>query len=442
MKMKILAVACAAAALLATNVNADDAALQKKIEQMQQQLDQQSRQLAEMRSQGEANWLDERRAEEIKSLVRDVLADADSRASMLEGGMTAGWDGGFFLASADGNFKMNLIGKVQFQYILGYQENAPAAGDKDIQSGFQLRRVEFGFKGHVVDPTWQYMIYIYRGNTGGATLLDAWIRKDLGDGMAVRAGQFKLPVWKEWLLSSSRQQMVDRSLISGVFAGSYTQGVMFEYTQDQYRLFGSLNDGIGTINSAWNTSTVEGIAGTARVEYKFAGNWKQAADFQAWLGEDMLILVGGSVHYEHNAQTATNNDEGNVVRWSVDGHLENEGFGLFVAVLGNHVFDSNTSNVDQFGVIVQGGYFVMEDLEAFARYEFGDLDSATQKDLHLITVGVNKFFNGHRVKWTTDVGFSINEVTSGWASTAAGWRTDAAGEENQVVFRSQLQLMF
>jgi hypothetical protein len=63
--------------------------------------------VAELRStvqefQAGDDWLTQQRADEIRGLVRDVLADADTRASLLQDGMTAGWDKGFFLGSADG----------------------------------------------------------------------------------------------------------------------------------------------------------------------------------------------------------------------------------------------------------------------------------------------------------------------------------------------------
>jgi hypothetical protein len=70
-----------------------------------------------MRSQADDSWLNERRAEEVKTLIHDVLADADTRASLAGDGMTAGHNGHFFLASADGGFLLNVGGQIQFRYI-------------------------------------------------------------------------------------------------------------------------------------------------------------------------------------------------------------------------------------------------------------------------------------------------------------------------------------
>ena len=46
--------------------------------------------LAELEAKQNGTWLNERRAQEVKSLVREVLSDADTRASLLSDGLTAG----------------------------------------------------------------------------------------------------------------------------------------------------------------------------------------------------------------------------------------------------------------------------------------------------------------------------------------------------------------
>jgi hypothetical protein len=92
--------------------------------------------------------------------------------------------------------------------------------------------------------------------------------------------------------------------------------------------------------------------------------------------------------------------------------------------------------------VIQGGVFVADQWEVFARYEWSDFDSAGVSDLSVVTVGVIRFFNGNNLKWTTDVGVGLNPVASEFAATALGWRADAPGEDGQVVVRSQLQLLF
>ena len=50
--------------------------------------------VAELKAASDDDWLTERRAQEIRGLVEDVLADADTRASLLQDGMTAGLGSG------------------------------------------------------------------------------------------------------------------------------------------------------------------------------------------------------------------------------------------------------------------------------------------------------------------------------------------------------------
>src|SRR5687767_8246539 len=66
--------------------------------------------VAELRAKEHGAWLNERRTQEIKSLIHEVLADAETRSSLAEGGVTAGWNKHFFLASEDGNFLMEIGG--------------------------------------------------------------------------------------------------------------------------------------------------------------------------------------------------------------------------------------------------------------------------------------------------------------------------------------------
>src|SRR2546426_4285979 len=77
--------------------------LRNMVQNLQQQVD-------DLKSASNDNWLTQKRAEEIRSLVQDVLADADTRASLLESGVMAGWDKGFFIGSADGNWRLNIAG--------------------------------------------------------------------------------------------------------------------------------------------------------------------------------------------------------------------------------------------------------------------------------------------------------------------------------------------
>jgi molybdopterin converting factor small subunit len=65
-----------------------------------------------MQEKGES-LLTAQRASEIRSVVQDVLSDADTRANLAGTSATAGYDDGFFIASPDGNFKMKINGELR-----------------------------------------------------------------------------------------------------------------------------------------------------------------------------------------------------------------------------------------------------------------------------------------------------------------------------------------
>jgi hypothetical protein len=138
-------------------------------------------------------WINERRAEEVKALVHEVMADANQRASLLSDEAMAGYDNGFFIRSADDNFYLKIRGLVMLRYIYNHRQEPPAGGDADV-SGFELARTRFAFMGHVIDPTWKFMIWAGYTSNGGTALYDAWIKKILPHGFSITAGQFKLPV--------------------------------------------------------------------------------------------------------------------------------------------------------------------------------------------------------------------------------------------------------
>ena len=66
--------------------------------------------LAELKQQNGQDWLTEQRSSEIRGIVQDVLADADTRTSLQSSGAMAGYNNGFFLASPDGNFSLKVGG--------------------------------------------------------------------------------------------------------------------------------------------------------------------------------------------------------------------------------------------------------------------------------------------------------------------------------------------
>jgi hypothetical protein len=135
--------------------------LRVELENMRQSNEQLRQQVSQIQASSNENWLSERRQEEVKQLVREVLSDADTRASLLEGGMNAGYvpGKGFILSAEDGSFLMNIYGQMQIRYMWTDRKD-PGAGQDAGENGFTLRRMKVGFKGYIGSPKIEYTMLL------------------------------------------------------------------------------------------------------------------------------------------------------------------------------------------------------------------------------------------------------------------------------------------
>lgn len=437
--------------MAATTPDQDRSAMEARLADLERQIA-----AAEATSIDGASWLTTERAGEIRSLVQDVLADADTRASLLQSGMNAGWNKGFFIASADGNFRLKIAGQLQVRYVYNWQDDE-GSSDTNRQS-FDVRRAKLMFSGHVVDPTWTFDIQGAFNNNGGAFALEdaGWIRKDLGNGWKVTVGQMKAPFTREEVTSSRTFFAVDRSLLNAEFTAGSVQGIDLMYGTDSWRVRAMWHD--GSVNGI-NSGSANTPALLEDVEYAFGGRFEWAvlgtfddfSDFSSWRGSDTSVQLGAALNYQRQEFgtgevfgdfSTFNSNELTNFGATVDIGAKFGGLSLFGVAIYRHLDPQVGSSLDQFGIMAQAGFFFTDDIEAFLRYEWGDFDVSGIEDLSVVTVGVTKYWDKHNLKWTTDIGFGINEVNGVWASEGAGWRADTEGDEGQVVFRSQLQVLF
>lgn len=383
-----------------------------------------------------------------RAFTAELLADASARTSLLGSGPTAGHDGRFFLASSDGNFRLQIGGEIQFRYY-GNIETDDDAG------GFQLQRTRLDFRGHVIDPklTYRILTNIDR-STGDLTLQDAYGEYEVSDGFKVRWGQFKLPFDREFYATSPTQtQTIERSLVSSVFRLDRSQGVQLGYEADRWRVFGAFSDGRRAANTAY-TDTIEAdfaVSGRAELRLGEAG-WRQFRDQTAFRGDKFGVLLGGGLHWQQDGSTGAPSSAMGTVdlfQYTADASVENDGWNLLGAVTGRVIDDANDSLHD-FGLIAQGGVFVSEHAELFARYThiFPD-DSRTggSDDFAAITAGMHWYFipKSHAVKLSAEVTYYPDTQADSASiirapDTGVGLLSDSDG--GQFGFVMQMQLLF
>ena len=191
---------------------------------------------------------------------------------------------------------------------------------------------------------------------------------------------------------------------------------------------------------------------TGRAEWLAVGSdWKNVDDYNAFRGGETAVLLGAAITYQ-NAEYGTganlpppdfNNAEVENLGLSADAAAKFDGFSAAISLIYRNLqADETGAELEQLALVIQGGVFLTEDLELAARYEWGDLDLAGVEDLSVVTIGINKYWAGHNLKWQNDIGYAFNAVASNWATDTAGWRGDAPDESGQIVVRSQIQLLF
>jgi len=375
----------------------------------------------------------------------------------------AGWNKGFFLASPDGNFKLNVSGFMQVRYTFNHANKTRENGggiptNTPYKRGFENANTWLDFSGNVVDPSWTYHI---RGNfandgIGEMALTFASISKDFGNGWSVTAGQFRGPWLRETLVDDPYQLGVDRSVMNDYFTQGFDQGIQVGYEADAFRVNGFFGDGVlsgvqvsglnigsATSNSPWQ-ATPTNYAVAARGEYKISGDWAQFDDFTSRRGEEAGMMVGlAGVAERGNA----NSNFPNTVAYgfTADFSWEMNGANLFASFVW---LSTNGGAVTQktkpWGFNVQGGYFVTDDIEIFGRYEIinykltGNVGGDSDK-YNGLSFGANYFF-ADNVKGT--VGWSSNFKSFGSSNFDSGFREDVNGAKNQWALRGQLQLLF
>jgi hypothetical protein len=504
---------------------ADDAELARQIAELKKANDALAAKVEKLEAGANGEeWLTERRAEEIRGIVTDVLGDADTRTSLQSAGATAGWNkdqGGFFIASPSGDFKLNIKGQVQFRWAYDQRSNKgitetnqPGTGTQAVPKenvwGFENRRTKIAFTGFVMDPSWTYEVQPVFNRTPGSvssgaqtfsngnivgSVENVWIQKTFDNGFNVRVGQFKAPFLREELVSSSAQLAVERSLVSDMFSTKFSQGIQVEYggrTGDPFKAQFFYGDGLRANGTSVPTDTATawaspagGFAGgyttpfngnltnwafAGRVEWLGAGSWKQFRDLNSFRGEESgwMVGVGGM------GQSIRPSTEGDVTAkttqsmWGMTADLTMDfgGANLFMYGVYRRVNltgdvttrDGEADGMNQWGAVVQGGVFVSNEVELFARYEVGDTDTDQFRTVEpgveleldsIVTAGFNYYVDGNKdVKWTTDFGYAFTPIGD-FASSGADWLQDFSGStddgftnDGQWVIRTQLQLLF
>ncbi|HEY7091442.1 MAG TPA: porin [Tepidisphaeraceae bacterium] len=443
--LTIPAVAAGALALSAGTVRAAE----PTTEELMQQIQQLQSKVQQLETKQQAL-----NSKDVDATVEQVLQDADKRSQLLQmEGFTAGWtkDKGFRIQDAAGNWVLHPNFQFQFRSVTSFRHDGKHGTDDDMENGFEIRRMKFGFNGNAFTPDLTYF-FLWNtgkgdnvgGNSAGNVFLEqAWIKYFFNDDWAFRVGQIRNPVFHEMDTSSQYMMAADRSLLLNLLTGSneaFTQAVTLVYDHKDSQVQAEVGFGDG-FNSG-NTDFVDKNEGASqnwgifgRVNFFAMGTREEYKDFTAMGNKSDLLVIGAGGDVTESGDVAS-------YLHTVDVQWENTaGLGLYAAYYGDYI-DTSGDDIYNWGALVQASYMVNDRWEVFGRYDYTKLDDAVvstggHDEFCEISLGVNWYVGGsHAAKVTVD----LNWLPNGCPADIAALDY-LATDDDEIVIRGQFQLL-
>ncbi len=209
--------------------------LQQRLDRLQTLVETQQQTINELESKLDVmssdDW-DAARIEEIKKVVREVMADADFRESLYPDVMQVGYDHGFYIKSSDEAFLLNISGVLQVRWTgTNRQTDNPRLTGRQKQddiNGFEIEKLFLTFAGHIHTDKLTYLITVM-GDTDinhSWTTYYALVNYEIMEEFQVAAGLMDMPQGRQFMSWDSKLQFVDRSMVEEAFFLGQSIGVM------------------------------------------------------------------------------------------------------------------------------------------------------------------------------------------------------------------------
>tara|TARA_X000001382_G_scaffold94770_1_gene69231 strand:+ start:1425 stop:2471 length:1047 start_codon:yes stop_codon:yes gene_type:complete len=322
---------------------------------------------------------------DLMDLREAILNDAQTRTSFTD---------------TDSPFKLDVGGFVQTRFTYN------SGGDVEANHGFGIPAARLIFSGSVYDVN--YEVSGQWSDTGEFELKDAFATADVGGGVEFKFGQFKSPFMKEWLVDRQDTLGVDRSVVAYTFGQGRSQGIEIGKDFGAFNFRAAYTDGFNSANGA---GVQNGYALTARAGLDISESWD----------------VGAAVSWNDLVDT-------DYWTFTFDTGVQVGNLKTTLAFVG-----ADRGQAHDWATTASIAYQCTDNLQGFLTYEYGEIDGSVDP-LSIASLGANYFINSN-VKWTTEVGYSLNGIGGGWDLADTGWNTSSA-DGGEYLFRTQIQISF
>jgi phosphate-selective porin OprO and OprP len=324
----------------------------------------------------------------------------------------AGYNKGFSFASADKQFTLKIGNRIQARYTLTDPEVGDGVGS------FRIRRMKTSFEG-IAFGDWKYKV---QANWVGGTVVNAVSQSSSGTVSSTRSngpvledaqieylrnplavpwiGQGKAFFGRQQLISSGRQQFVDRSIVDGRFSAGRDQGIgltgateakTFEYNLGVYN-----GNGINqSTNDNEDYLTVGRVVWTPFGEYKLE---ESSLDYPA--SPRLALGVSG---YQNTVGTGSG--ERDITRLNGEFAFKVNGLSMAGEYYTEEAQPLTGPSLDTDGFYYQIGYLFPSRFEIAGRYAVISPDVAADSDQIETRLGLSYYFSKtHDYKLQADYG--------------------------------------
>lgn len=372
--------------------------------------------LAAIRSAREAEWADGARAEQVRAIARDVLADSATRTSFLAGAAQAGYapDRGFFVTDAGGSFSLGVTGFTQQRFVANFGTDAAQRTPygADAVWGFEVHRTQLFFAGTAIDPSITFLLGLQldpqpdpgdmpiartdpaEGGTLEINYLN--VTKRLEGGWWLQAGNIFTP-WdlESHLFCAANVQSGEYSVLNFLFGAGYTSGVAVGIDGPDVRWSACFGNVLGLGPNTWNSVYNQSYAFSTRLNWRLAGDWAQYADESSFRGQAFGAFLGLGARAENGrAINPAGFAWGAQYGCTADLTLMFGGANLLAEFV--WIQDYVQPGQGAWGAWLQGGVFLADPVEVFAGWTVVSLLGTQQYG----TAGVNWYLHRDNLKLT------------------------------------------
>jgi hypothetical protein len=404
-------------------------------------------------------------AQEEGQLPPDSTAKTEAKADTLP---VAGWDpdskNSFFVQDPSGNFRLNLGAYSQPRFTLNKNHNG-ADGSTETETGWSINRTRIFFQGHATEAL-NYALVLNVGLDGQVEVQQSYVSYlvniDYFHGKLLHIKGWSLDVGRQFL-AASREDWQDPadllamecSAVIITFGLGNSLGVQFHHlVSTRFRWWAALSNGAyGARVQFGDEQATSNILFSGRLDWQLVGeDWRVWNDLIGRRDRPFGVMIGVAPSFMvkgTGTSVPVGESSGQV---NVDLSVNGEGFQALTSLVitgRNPATDSSGVSGDSFtniGFLVQGGYFVSNHFQVFARYQLVSPGSQPG-DLEVFSApgfGINylPFKWTNRMKFTVEVDHLFGAINNTLVapSPELGWvPSDARG---QTLFRIQFQYGF